>query len=226
MNLKNVREFNIEKFNDIENTQSAIFEAEIDGMKEYISIYTTENNSFKLISVIEERELLEQVYGIKRRIIEFLSLCVLIVLIFAFIFSNQFLKPILIMKNHLTNISFGDLNGLKMVNDSYGHQVGDMFIKTFAAEFKKLGAEKDIMARFGGDEFIAVIYDRNRDSLTESMEKMIDKFKGNPLIFDGNRFICSFSYGISSSAEDGEDFNTLVKIADKRMYECKRNNEG
>ncbi len=115
-----------------------------------------------------------------------------------------------------------DLNSLKIVNDSYGHLAGDIFIRTFAAEFKNLGTESDITARFGGDEFIAVIYDRSEESLTECFEKMIKKFKDNPVRYENNEFLCSFSYGISSFPEEGQDFNILVKIADKRMYEYKR----
>ena len=127
-----------------------------------------------------------------------------------------------VRQNRKMLVAVLDLNGLKIVNDSYGHLAGDIFIKTFAAEFKNLGTESNITARFGGDEFIAVIYDRSQESLTESFEKIIIKFKNNPVRYENNEFLCSFSYGISSFPDDGDDFNILVKIADKRMYECKR----
>lgn len=115
-----------------------------------------------------------------------------------------------------------DLNGLKFVNDNYGHLVGDEFIKSFANELKKLGDESDIIARFGGDEFIGVFYNRNVDSLTNNLESLLKHFQDNPIIFEHNKIVCSFSYGISSFPEEGEDFNNLIKIADERMYERKK----
>lgn len=115
-----------------------------------------------------------------------------------------------------------DLNGLKFVNDNYGHLAGDKFIKTFAAEFKNCGAESDITARFGGDEFVGVIYNRSMESLANCLDNINEKFQDIPLIFGNHKFICSFSFGISSFPEDGDDFNNLIKIADERMYERKK----
>lgn len=115
-----------------------------------------------------------------------------------------------------------DLNGLKFVNDSYGHLAGDKFIINFASELKNCGNGSDIIARFGGDEFIGVFYNRSLDNLTNYLENLIKNFQDNPISFENKKFICSFSYGISSFPEDDDDFNNLVKIADERMYEYKR----
>lgn len=115
-----------------------------------------------------------------------------------------------------------DLNGLKYINDNYGHLAGDKFIKVFAADFKKCGEECDIIARFGGDEFIGVIYNRSLESLINYFQNSIKNFEENPINFENKKIICSYSYGISSFPEEGEDFNNLIKIADERMYARKR----
>ena len=58
--------------------------------------------------------------------------------------------------------------------------------------------------------------------LTNRFEELIEHFKNNPIIFEGNKIICSYSYGIVNFPVDGREFDELIKIADERMYEYKR----
>jgi diguanylate cyclase (GGDEF)-like protein len=116
-----------------------------------------------------------------------------------------------------------DLDDLKYVNDSYGHVAGDKFIRTFATEFKKCIAGSDILARFGGDEFIGVSCERDIENITSCLEDLISHFQNVPITAGEYKFNGSFSYGISRFPEDGEDFGNLIKIADERMYEYKTN---
>lgn len=115
-----------------------------------------------------------------------------------------------------------DLNGLKFVNDNYGHLAGDEMIKAFSSGLKSLAGNSDIIGRFGGDEFVGVFFDTDLKSLTNRFEELIKHFKNNPIIFGKNKIICSYSYGIVNSLEDGIEFDQLIKIADKRMYEYKK----
>lgn len=116
-----------------------------------------------------------------------------------------------------------DLNGLKIVNDTYGHLAGDIYIKTFASDLSSKIRSSDILARFGGDEFAAVFFETDLKSLTEKFEDLIDEFKKNPICFEENNIICSFSYGIAAFPKDAKTYNQLVKIADDRMYKYKQN---
>ncbi|GFZ30763.1 hypothetical protein CSC2_12890 [Clostridium zeae] len=114
-----------------------------------------------------------------------------------------------------------DLNELKFVNDNYGHLAGDELIKTFAKGLISLVGGSDIIGRFGGDEFVGVFFNVDTKSLIDRFEKLSEHFKNNPIIFGENKIICSYSYGIANFPKDGVEFDQIIKIADKRMYEYK-----
>jgi len=114
-----------------------------------------------------------------------------------------------------------DLNDLKFVNDNYGHLAGDELIRTFSQYLISLTEDSDIIGRYGGDEFIGVFFNVDYQSLITRFEGLIEKFKNNPIIFDGNEIVCSYSYGIVSCPSEGWEFDKAIKIADKRMYEYK-----
>lgn len=115
-----------------------------------------------------------------------------------------------------------DLNGLKFVNDNYGHLIGDELIKAFSRGLINLAGDSDIIGRFGGDEFVGVFFNVDSQILINKFEELIEYFKNNPIIFEENKIVCSFSYGIVNFPRDGMEFNELIKIADERMYEYKR----
>lgn len=115
-----------------------------------------------------------------------------------------------------------DLNGLKIVNDTYGHLAGDIYIKTFTDNLINNVGSSDILARYGGDEFVAVFWGTDSKELTIKLEKLFQTLEDNPFIFEENEIISSFSYGIANFPEEAQSFNQLVKIADSRMYEYKR----
>ncbi|MBK1809456.1 diguanylate cyclase [Clostridium sp. YIM B02505] len=114
-----------------------------------------------------------------------------------------------------------DLNELKFVNDNYGHLVGDELIKTFAKGLMGLLGGSDIIGRFGGDEFVGVFFNVSSQNLINKFEELSEQFKNNPIIFGENKIICSYSYGVVNFPSDGVEFDQLIKIADKRMYEYK-----
>ncbi|WP_077866408.1 histidine kinase N-terminal 7TM domain-containing protein [Clostridium saccharobutylicum] len=115
-----------------------------------------------------------------------------------------------------------DLNDLKLVNDNYGHLAGDELIKTFSRGLSGLAKEIDIIGRFGGDEFVGAFFNIHLQRLVNKLQELIEYFKNNPIVFEGNKIVCSYSYGIVSFPRDGTEFNQLIKIADKRMYEYKK----
>ncbi len=124
--------------------------------------------------------------------------------------------------NEQFQLAIFDLNGLKVINDTYGHLGGDMYIKTFTDNLSKNIRSSDILARYGGDEFIAAFWGIDSKELVVKFEKMIETLRNNPFIFEGNEITCSFSYGIVSFPQEAQSYNQLVKVADNRMYEYKR----
>ncbi|MCJ7688391.1 MAG: GGDEF domain-containing protein, partial [Clostridiaceae bacterium] len=96
------------------------------------------------------------------------------------------------------------------------------YIETFANKLKNNARASDILARYGGDEFIAVYWGTNPKSLDIKLEELLHQLKNSPFSFEGNEIECSFSYGIVSYPQEAHSYNQLVKVADDRMYENKR----
>jgi len=140
-------------------------------------------------------------------------------------FEELFNTVLLRAKNYNENFSvvIFDINGLKFINDTYGHLAGDELIKICANGLSSKIKISDIFARFGGDEFIAVFLGNDLQIIIRKFEDLIQEFINNLIHFEGNTFICSFSYGISSFPQNGTDYNELIRIADKNMYEYKQN---
>ena len=110
---------------------------------------------------------------------------------------------------------------MKSANDNYGHLAGDELIKTFSKGVSSLTGESDIIGRYGGDEFVGAFYNIDSQSLSNKFEGVREQFKNNPIVFEGNKIVCSYSYGIVNYLDEGQVINKLIKIADKRMYEYK-----
>ncbi len=111
-----------------------------------------------------------------------------------------------------------DLNGLKYTNDNYGHAAGDRLIIDLTEILKKSIPMNDFIGRYGGDEFIAVIRDCNR----EKMKRIADNLERYTKDFNQDRMPkLSFAYGWALSNEHEGDLSELLKIADKNMYELK-----
>lgn len=116
-----------------------------------------------------------------------------------------------------------DCNGFKSINDTYGHDVGDMVICTIAERLKRSIREKDRVFRLGGDEF-AVVLD-NLSSL-EAVDRVSARIRTNmkePVILALKvEQSLELSIGVATYPEDGETPRLLVRVADRRMYREKR----
>ena len=113
-----------------------------------------------------------------------------------------------------------DMNNLKHVNDSLGHSMGDQLILNFARLLRNSVPAKDFVGRYGGDEFIAVIYDASRESIAAiltDLQKETEKFNNY-----GTHIKVSYSHGWALSTDYNEcTLRTLFDKADKYMYENK-----
>ena len=118
-------------------------------------------------------------------------------------------------------ILFIDLDNLKQINDSYGHEAGDLLLKEVANRIKSNIREIDLVARMGGDEFTVLIVDiKSRDAAEAVMQKiygLLDK----PLLINGVPTKIQASIGFSIFPDDGRDMNQLISIADNEMYAVK-----
>lgn len=113
------------------------------------------------------------------------------------------------------------MNDLKVVNDNYGHIVGDQYIKAFSDRLRGIADDSDIVARYGGDEFVGVFFNKTQEELKNIFEDLIKRLRKNPVNEKINIFL-RFSYGIAEYPKDGETYSQLISVADKKMYQYKR----
>jgi diguanylate cyclase len=120
-------------------------------------------------------------------------------------------------------ILFMDLDGFKLVNDKYGHGVGDALLIEVADMFKKVLRQSDFLARQGGDEFVLVVGSYlYRQELTQLAERLIRLF-ANPVVIRGIPLEIGVSIGIAEYPHHGKQVKQLLHVADKAMYDSKKN---
>ena len=130
-------------------------------------------------------------------------------------------------RNHKTfALMFLDLDHFKDINDTMGHDVGDLLLKSVADRLKGRVRENDLVARMGGDEFAVLIDDSNSDDAAHVSQGILDALAPFHQL-DNNEVFVSSSIGIAMCPEAGEDPEAICKSADTAMYLAKnmgRNN--
>lgn len=118
-------------------------------------------------------------------------------------------------------VVFVDLDHFKVINDSLGHNVGDEVLRQVGERLLVAVRDGDTVARVGGDEFVLLLNDQNReDGIFRTMRRIIDKV-GQPIVVGGRELKITCSAGISLYPQDGPDVQTLLKYADVAMYRAK-----
>ncbi len=119
-----------------------------------------------------------------------------------------------------------DMDGLKEINDNYGHRTGDASIKEVALRINSTLREADTVSRLGGDEFgIIVVAVPGRDDLKALIQRL-DSAITKPFDFEGVSINLRASIGYALFSEDGIEIDVLIEQADKSMYEAKRARKG
>lgn len=124
-------------------------------------------------------------------------------------------------------LCFIDLDRFKQINDSLGHDIGDMLLKQVARRLTSILRQTDTVARLGGDEFVVLLESyKNDDNISHVARKML-KSVAEPMLLGGHSVSVSPSVGIAVYPEDAADATELLKHADVAMYHAKdlgRNN--
>ncbi|MDY0132578.1 MAG: PAS domain S-box protein [Desulforegulaceae bacterium] len=127
--------------------------------------------------------------------------------------------------NKKTAFMFIDLDGFKLVNDSFGHEAGDFVLKEVALRFNSSVRKSDTVSRIGGDEFLVIIDEIENLNPVKNIAKTIISKISTPFIYNGNEIKIGCSIGISIYPDNGEEIEELIKKADEAMYSIKRSSK-
>lgn len=123
-------------------------------------------------------------------------------------------------EHYAMGVFFMDLNGLKRINDSLGHPVGDQALRDAATVLRRTFRDSDILGRIGGDEFVALAHvSRDVNALRTRLREHLDQFNAA-----GNLpYVLDLSIGTTLvNVKDDDDMEALIARADAAMYEEKR----
>jgi len=158
----------------------------------------------KLMKELKEKAMYDPLTGIYNRyvLIEFLE---------------KELERLKRTRNGKIYVIFMDLDHFKTINDILGHKKGDEILKQVAEILRNSFRKYDIVSRFGGDEFVAVLIGNNSENIDSILNRIKDRIESS-----FSDFGISISYGIAIAPDEGIEAYELIQIADDKMYEMKR----
>jgi diguanylate cyclase (GGDEF)-like protein len=119
-----------------------------------------------------------------------------------------------------------DLDRFKNVNDTLGHQFGDMLLRQVAQRVLNCLREGDVLARLGGDEFAILLADFSQPSEMNMLATRLNELIGSPFDLDGHQAVIGVSIGIAVAPIDAADPEHLLKNADLALYRAKTDGRG
>jgi len=123
-------------------------------------------------------------------------------------------------------VLFIDLDGFKLVNDTYGHAMGDRLLEAITKRLEICFRGSDTLARMGGDEFTVILENITDLKQAISLAERVLLALAQPFFLKGYELSVSASMGLSMFPEDGEDGDFLVNCADHAMYAAKNTRKG
>ncbi len=117
------------------------------------------------------------------------------------------------------SIIMADLDHFKKINDKYGHDFGDVVLKSVASLFKEELRDTDFVGRVGGEEFVLVLPNTDKEAGLFVANRMRSRVEAYTFKY----IQVTFSGGVATAPEDGVEMKTLLKKADQAMYRAKEN---
>lgn len=118
------------------------------------------------------------------------------------------------------SVCFIDLDHFKTVNDTFGHEAGDVILKTVGKILQKLTRQVDIVGRYGGEEFLVILPSTPLEqgvAFAQKVRQSIEKFK---FIYKNERIPVTVSCGVSER-KNHQNQDAAIQMADKMLYEAK-----
>jgi diguanylate cyclase (GGDEF)-like protein len=129
-------------------------------------------------------------------------------------------------RGHHCAVLFVDLDQFKQVNDTLGHPAGDALLFAVAERLRNIIRESDLVARFGGDEFVVLQTPLRNPEAAATLARRIVEELANSYDIDGHRVVIGASVGIAVAPRDGAGADVLLKNADMALYRAKSEGRG
>ncbi|MFA5170763.1 MAG: diguanylate cyclase [Sulfuriferula sp.] len=141
------------------------------------------------------------------------------------LFYDRLNQSIALARRHGTSMAtlYLDLDGFKLINDSLGHDAGDVLLREAAKRITGCVRDTDTVARIGGDEFTVIICNLQTPNASEQVAMKIIDALGQPFLINGKECSVSASIGVAIYPNHGATAEQLIKIADAAMYLAKHN---
>lgn len=129
----------------------------------------------------------------------------------------------MIRSGHAFSVVIADVDHFKLFNDRNGHQAGDAALKEVASQFQSGVRKTDVVIRYGGEEFLAILPGADKASAMNTAHKIRTQLEKIEIILPGgNMATLTASFGVASFPEEGiDEYSSLLKKADERLYEAK-----
>jgi diguanylate cyclase (GGDEF)-like protein len=137
-------------------------------------------------------------------------------------------RAFLALSSHTVNLSqrYGrdfsivmmDSDSLKTVNDAYGHEAGDELLKAMVVHAQKELRRPDLLARYGGDEFVLLLPDTNTEGARLTAERIRERIAAMPLTIDAKKITITASMGVATYPDHGLDYEQVFEAADHALY--------
>ncbi len=125
-------------------------------------------------------------------------------------------------RNSLFSLILIDLDGFKKINDLYGHSVGDLVLRRIAHILRQSLRARDILARWGGDEFAVLMPGTRKEQAIRVAERLKKTLEDLEITVEGERVRLSFSYGVVESEDRFSNVEEMIREADELMYQQKK----
>lgn len=118
-------------------------------------------------------------------------------------------------------LAIGDIDLFKKINDTYGHECGDVVLKKVSALLKQHMRHEGFVARWGGEEFLFVFENADLDTARRQLDELMDKIRSLDILYDGQHVGLTMTFGLI--CKPSEDIHLLLKEADEKLYIGKTN---
>ena len=129
-------------------------------------------------------------------------------------------------RGHKVAVLFMDLDGFKIVNDSLGHETGDLLLTVVAERLERILRPEDTLARFGGDEFVVLLEEVEGPEEAMLVAQRVTEELGRPFALEGQEIFLSVSVGIGLGDTHTKTPEYLLRDADTAMYRAKEGRSG